>query len=198
MAIAGSAAREAAHAARSMRVSASRRQHFEVTQAIRFTARAERTLLVFLSSAFLLFTCAVAAPLNDGAWPMATGDFANTRYSALEQITPANVATLRPAFQFPIGVERGQEAAPIVVGDTMYVVAPFPNYLYALDLSKPGANLKWRFDPKGDPSARGVACCDHVNRGAAYADGRRRGYTWLSTKHGLTRSWVTSSMTSVP
>jgi glucose dehydrogenase len=36
---------------------------------------------------------------------------------------------LRVAFTFPLGVERGQEAAPIVVGSTMYVVAPFPNYV---------------------------------------------------------------------
>jgi PQQ-dependent dehydrogenase (methanol/ethanol family) len=54
----------------------------------------------------------------------------------------------------------------------MYVVAPFPNYLYALDLSKPGAPLKWKFEPNPNASAQGVACCDLVNRGVAYADGK--------------------------
>jgi len=125
-----------------------------------------------LSCCLLLSAPAASAWAVDGDWPMATGDFANTRYSSLEQIDTGNVSALRPAFQFSIGVERGQEAAPIVVGDTMYIVAPFPNHLYALDLTKPGPHLKWTFDPKADPSARGVACCDHVNRGAAVADGR--------------------------
>src|SRR5690606_4971334 len=68
-------------------------------------------------------------------------------------------------------VNRGQEAAPIIVGSTMYVVAPFPNVMYALDLENPG-RAKWKYEPHPDPSALGVACCDWVNRGAAYADGR--------------------------
>jgi PQQ-dependent dehydrogenase (methanol/ethanol family) len=54
----------------------------------------------------------------------------------------------------------------------MYVQAPYPNYLYALDLSKPGAPLKWTYEPKPDAGAQGVACCDVVNRGVAYAEGR--------------------------
>jgi PQQ-dependent dehydrogenase (methanol/ethanol family) len=69
-------------------------------------------------------------------------------------------------------VLRGQEAAPIVAGNTMFVVTPYPNLLYALDLAKPGAPVKWKFEPKPDAASQGVACCDHVNRGAAYADGR--------------------------
>jgi PQQ-dependent dehydrogenase (methanol/ethanol family) len=109
---------------------------------------------------------------NDGEWPMAARDYANTRYSPLDQITTANVRQLKVAFTFDTGVDRGQEAAPIVVGNTMYVVAPFPNYLYALDLTKPGAPMKWKFEPNPDARSQGVACCDLVNRGVAYADGR--------------------------
>ena len=45
----------------------------------------------------------------------------------------ANVSTLTVAFTFPTGVQKGHEAAPIVAGDTMFVVTPFPNILYALD-----------------------------------------------------------------
>src|SRR5205814_2353083 len=64
-------------------------------------------------------------------------------------------------------------AAPLVIGDTMYVVTPYPNYVYAFDLKQPNAAVvKWKFDPKPQASAQGVACCDVVNRGAAYADGR--------------------------
>jgi glucose dehydrogenase len=69
-------------------------------------------------------------------------------------------------------VLRGQEAAPLVVGSTMYVVTPYPNILYALDLTKPGAPAKWKYEPKPLAAAQGVACCDVVNRGAAYADGK--------------------------
>ena len=108
----------------------------------------------------------------DGDWPMAAHDYASTRYSPLDQITPANVARLKLAFSFPMGVEKGQEAAPVVVGSTMYVVAPYPNFLYALDLTKPEAPLKWTFTPNPDAKAQGVACCDVVNRGVAFADGK--------------------------
>jgi PQQ-dependent dehydrogenase (methanol/ethanol family) len=102
---------------------------------------------------------------------MAAKDYASTRYSALAQIDRANVATLTVAFTFPTGVQKGHEAAPIVAGDTMFVVTPFPNILYALDLARGGA-VKWKFEPGPSPSSQGVACCDVVNRGAVYADGR--------------------------
>src|SRR5689334_23053299 len=113
----------------------------------------------FLAALALVTASAFAqTPPAAGEWPTAAGDAANTRYSAVEQINAGNVDKLRVAFTFPLGVERGQEAAPIVVGDTMYVVTPFPNWLYALDLKKPDAPLKWKFDPKADPGSQGVAC----------------------------------------
>jgi PQQ-dependent dehydrogenase (methanol/ethanol family) len=109
---------------------------------------------------------------SDGEWTMAARDHASTRFSPLDQITSANAAKLQPAFTFETGVVRGHEAAPLVVGGTMYIVGPYPNVLFALDLTKPGAPLKWKFEPRPDAGAQGVACCDLVNRGAAYADGR--------------------------
>ncbi|HET8701130.1 MAG TPA: methanol/ethanol family PQQ-dependent dehydrogenase [Nitrococcus sp.] len=104
-------------------------------------------------------------------WVMAGKNYANTRFSRLKQINKNNVDQLQVAWVFSTGVLRGHEAAPLVVGDTMYVVTPFPNILYALDLKNDGA-LKWAYKPHPDPSAQGVACCDVVNRGAAYADGK--------------------------
>jgi PQQ-dependent dehydrogenase (methanol/ethanol family) len=116
---------------------------------------------------------APAAPtLPRGDWTMPAGDYASTRFSPLAQIDNRNAAQLRVEFTFSTGVDRGQEAAPLVVGDTMYVVTPFPNYLYALDLAKPGAPVKWKYDPKPDLAAQGVACCDVVNRGAVYWKGK--------------------------
>lgn len=102
---------------------------------------------------------------------MPAKNYASTRYSALNQINRGNVKALEVAFTFSTGVSKGHEAAPLVVGSTMYIVTPFPNYLYALDLAKGGA-LKWVFRPKPVPAAQGVACCDVVNRGASYANGR--------------------------
>jgi lanthanide-dependent methanol dehydrogenase len=108
---------------------------------------------------------------EDGQWLMPAKDYANTRFSGLKQITSKNVGELKLAWKFSTGVHRGQEAAPIVVNDTMYVVTPFPNILYALDLNKPG-EVKWKYEPKPEPAAQGVACCDVVNRGAFYAHGK--------------------------
>ncbi|MDQ2670515.1 MAG: PQQ-dependent dehydrogenase, methanol/ethanol family [Gemmatimonadota bacterium] len=107
----------------------------------------------------------------EGEWVRAARDYENTRFSPLDQITTANAASLEVAWSFSTGVNRGQEAAPVVVGTTMYVVTPFPNIVYALDLTNPGS-VKWQYEPHPDPSALGVACCDWVNRGVAYADGR--------------------------
>ena len=108
---------------------------------------------------------------DDGQWTMAPKDYASTRFSSLAEITTANVRGLQLAWTFSTGINRGQEAAPLVVGSTMYVVTPFPNQLHALDLARHGA-LKWSYEPPQLPAAAGVACCDVVNRGAAYADGR--------------------------
>jgi lanthanide-dependent methanol dehydrogenase len=103
---------------------------------------------------------------------MPARDYASTRFSAQDQINAGNVASLKLAWTFSTGVLKGHEAAPLVVGDTMYVVTPYPNVLYALDLGHPGAPLKWVYRPQPAAAAQGVACCDVVNRGAAYADGR--------------------------
>ena len=99
---------------------------------------------------------------------MAPGDYANTRFSRLDEITAANVSRMKVAWTFSTGMVAGHEAAPLVVGSTMYLVSPFPNIVFALDLSQPGAPVKWKYDPAPLSASKGVACCDVVNRGAAY------------------------------
>jgi PQQ-dependent dehydrogenase (methanol/ethanol family) len=115
---------------------------------------------------------AASAPAEDGNWTMPGKNYASTRFSALNQITPANVARLGLAFTFSTATTKGFEAPPLVVNGTMYVITPFPNILYALDLNKPGAPAKWVFKPKPLAAAQGVACCDVVNRGAVYDAGK--------------------------
>ena len=105
---------------------------------------------------------------DDGSWPMATGDYRNTRYSSLNQINAGNAAQLQLAFSVPMKSSRGEEAAPLVVDGTMYVVGPFPNEVFALDLTRPNAPPKWTYRPPVEPAAQGVACCDFVTRGAAF------------------------------
>ena len=119
---------------------------------------------------------------EDGQWLMAPKDYANTRYSGLDEINAGNASRLRVAWTFSTGVVAGHEAAPVVVGSTMFVVTPFPNYLYALDLAQPGAPMKWKYEPKPESAAKGVACCDVVNRGVAFWNGM----IFLNTLDGRT------------
>src|SRR3954467_4924313 len=106
---------------------------------------------------------------DDGEWRMPAKDYASTRYSRLAEINAANVGSLREVWSFTTGIERGHEAAPIVAGGTIFIVTPWPNTVIALDMR---GSLKWKFEPKTNPSAQGVACCDVVNRGAFYEGGR--------------------------
>jgi lanthanide-dependent methanol dehydrogenase len=108
---------------------------------------------------------------NPKDWVMATGNYANQRYSQLKQITAANVGKLQVAWTFSTGVLRGHEGGPLVIGDVMYVHGPFPNPVYALDL-KNESKILWKYEPKQDPNVIPVMCCDTVNRGLAYADGK--------------------------
>src|SRR5437588_126066 len=109
---------------------------------------------------------------DDGQWIRPAKDYASLRYSTLNQINTSNVKNLKLAFTFSTGTERGHEAAPLVVNNTMYIVTPWPNDLFALDLTKPGAPGKWVYQPDPTPASQGVACCDVVNRGASYYDGK--------------------------
>ncbi len=108
---------------------------------------------------------------NANDWVMPAKDYANTRYSTLNQINTGNVGKLQVAWTFSTGVLRGHEGGPLVIGDVMYVHAPFPNTVYALDLNNDGKIL-WKYEPKQDPSVIPVMCCDTVNRGVAYGDGK--------------------------
>jgi PQQ-dependent dehydrogenase (methanol/ethanol family) len=114
---------------------------------------------------------AAASPPEDGNWTMPGKNPAATRYSGLADLSTGNVRDLRVEFTFSTGVVRGHESAPLVFKDTMYLVTPYPNHVFALDLTRNGA-LKWRYDPKPAAAAQGVACCDVVNRGMHFVDGR--------------------------
>jgi PQQ-dependent dehydrogenase (methanol/ethanol family) len=135
-----------------------------------------------LASAALVFASLAGPPAqannellvmekNPAEWVMPTGNYANQRYSELAQINRDNVGSLKVAWTFSTGVLRGHEGGPLILGDTMYLHTPFPNIVYALDLNNDGA-IKWKYEPKQDPDTIPVMCCDTVNRGLSYADGK--------------------------
>jgi PQQ-dependent dehydrogenase (methanol/ethanol family) len=103
-------------------------------------------------------------------WVSPTGNYANHRYSELDQINTDNVGNLQVAWTLSTGVLRGHEGNPLVVDGVMYIHTPFPNKVMALDLANEGAII-WEYEPKQNPDVIPVMCCDTVNRGPAYADG---------------------------
>ena len=125
--------------------------------------------LAIMATAAAANDSVTAAIANDAQYAIQTKDYANTRYSNLDQINKDNVGNLKVAWTFSTGVLRGHEGAPLVIGDVMYVHTPFPNNVFALDLNNDGKIL-WQYKPQQDPNVIAVMCCDTVNRGLAYAD----------------------------
>jgi lanthanide-dependent methanol dehydrogenase len=114
----------------------------------------------------------LVSPVADGQWTMPAGDYGNLRYSPLDQINSKNVQNLHVVGTISTGIPHGHEGQPLVVGSTLYIVTPYPDNLIALDLTKPGFPAKWVFNPNPDIRSVGIACCDVVNRGASFADGK--------------------------
>ncbi len=107
---------------------------------------------------------------NPANWAAQAGNMENQRYSPLKQINKANVKNLRVAWTFSTGVLRGHEGSPLVIGDMMYIHSPFPNKVFAMDLNT--NKIVWKYEPKQDPAVIPQMCCDTVNRGLAYGEGK--------------------------
>src|SRR5713226_8551015 len=105
---------------------------------------------------------------SQGEWTMTCRTYDLQRFSPLDRINTNNVARLQAAWSFSTGVLRGHEGNPLVFGNVMYVHSAFPNIVYALDLTKPGAPMLWKHVPAQPAETIPVACCDVVNRGLAY------------------------------
>ena len=129
-----------------------------------------------LAAAAVISTSALADPDLDARmadpanWASQAGDNANHRHSQLKQITDSNVGKLQVAWTMSTGVLRGHEGSPLVIGDTMYIHTPFPNNVYAVNLKD--QTYRWKYEPKQDADVVPVMCCDTVNRGLAYGDGK--------------------------
>ena len=115
---------------------------------------------------------AVTKAVSDSnQWAIAGHDYANTRYSSLNQINADNVGKLSLVYSFSLASLRSNESSPVVIGDTLYVTTSWgPKYVYALDAAT-GAR-KWTYEPEIPDDVLQYACCDVNNRGVSYADGK--------------------------
>jgi quinohemoprotein ethanol dehydrogenase len=102
-------------------------------------------------------------------WPTIGGDYAETRYSKLGEITATNIKDLGLVWSYNLESTRGVESTPLVVDGIMYVTASW-SVVHALDV-RTGKRL-WTFDPKVARSYGEKGCCDVVNRGVALYKGR--------------------------
>jgi PQQ-dependent dehydrogenase (methanol/ethanol family) len=144
-----------------------------------------------------LCACALVAPVgaladealekaaqDPNQWVLPLGSYSGIRHSKLTQINTKNAARLRVAWTMSTGTLRGQEGQPLVVGNMMYFESSYPNFIYAIDLDKVG-QIVWKFAPEQDKFSPSVACCDLVNKGVAYADGKILATTLDTTVYAL-------------
>ncbi len=111
---------------------------------------------------------APVAPADTG-WVLHGNDSGEQRYSKLDQVNRDNVSRLGLVWYFDMYTQRGVEATPLVVDGVMYVTSSW-SMVYALDART--GKLNWFYDPQVDQSFLAKGCCDAVNRGVAYADGK--------------------------
>lgn len=107
-------------------------------------------------------TANVAA--GDGQWTMAAHDFAQTRFSELTDITPANARGLAPAWRVALPGGVGA-ATPLVAGGTLFLATAGPTFVIAVDIARAGA-VRWR------TAVTSAACCGVARPGLAYSGTR--------------------------
>jgi PQQ-dependent dehydrogenase (methanol/ethanol family) len=108
---------------------------------------------------------------NPANWVMWGGDYAATRFSQLSQINTQNVKNLKPVWTFSTGVLRGHEGGALFVNGILYLHTPFPNTVYAINPRT--QSIIWEYTPQQNVEATiSVMCCDTVNHGLAYGDGK--------------------------
>src|ERR1700691_4264940 len=79
---------------------------------------------------------------EDGNWLMIRRTYDGWGYSPLDQITPENVARLRPAWGSTTGEGRAHEAAPIVNSGVLFITTP-NNQVIAFDAVT--GTILWRY-----------------------------------------------------
>jgi PQQ-dependent dehydrogenase (methanol/ethanol family) len=152
--------------------------------------RAKSQVKVYCAVAAFVTTCGAAFAASDteqfqrfqdpNQWGAPAGNLNLNRYSSLTQINTNNAKDLQMVWSQSSGTLRGHEGQPLVIEDVggkpmMFMESGWPNIVQALDLSDPDHPVQaWTYTKTSgrDESAVPRACCDTVNRGLSYADGK--------------------------
>jgi PQQ-dependent dehydrogenase (methanol/ethanol family) len=108
-------------------------------------------------------------------WATWGGDYAGTRYSTLTEINKDTAKNLQPIWTFSTGALRGHEGGPLVVDGLIYIHTGYPHKIYALNQATQSVVWEYQYAADKDTDQTqviGVMCCDVVNRGLAYGDGK--------------------------
>jgi quinohemoprotein ethanol dehydrogenase len=137
------------------------------------------TVLVGIFVASVIAGQRPLAPVDDAAlgavesrsqdWLSNGRDYYEQRFSPLDQINDRNAAQLGLAWSFDTRTDRGLEATPLVIDGVIYTTGSW-SVTYAID-GKTGRQL-WKYDPEVAHKYDALACCDVVNRGAAFYKGK--------------------------
>ncbi|MDG6094678.1 PQQ-dependent dehydrogenase, methanol/ethanol family [Acetobacter sp. AN02] len=131
-----------------------------------------------VASAFLAGTPARAADTGEaiihaddhpGDWLTYGRTYSEQRYSPLDQINTSNAGDLKLAWYFDLDTNRGQEGTPLVVDGILYATT---NWSKIKALKADTGELLWEYDPKVPGNIADRGCCDTVNRGLAYWNGK--------------------------
>jgi quinohemoprotein ethanol dehydrogenase len=105
-------------------------------------------------------------------WPNYGNDVGNMRYANLDQITPANVSQLKPAWTFHTGIfdpNMAMEMTPLVINGVMYITTGDDD-VFALNPTT-GKQI-WHYSPSDMPKISTLpVCCNNDNRGVAVGMG---------------------------
>src|SRR5690625_296172 len=104
-------------------------------------------------------------------WGIPNGNYEGWNYSHLDDINSDNVDELVVKWTMQLGVTDSLEAPPIVIGNTMYILTPKPNTVYALDLER-GGYILWSYRADQPELEKAAACCGAQSRGVSYAERR--------------------------
>ncbi|MEX2524834.1 MAG: PQQ-dependent dehydrogenase, methanol/ethanol family [Gammaproteobacteria bacterium] len=116
---------------------------------------------------------------NPNYWAYPGGNYWNWRYTKLDQINNRNASNLVTAWTFSTGRLQGHEGGPLVLPssatglphDTLYIHSSFPNDVFAINLDN--LQIVWAHEPQqNEEETVPVMCCDIVNRGLGYGDGK--------------------------
>jgi glucose dehydrogenase len=104
-------------------------------------------------------------------WPYNGGDVYNSRFQSIDQITPANVSQLKPAWIFHTGTGGPNvhlEMTPLVVKGVMYITDGEDD-VYALNPTT-GKQI-WKYTPTDMPPISTLAAPPgYLNRGVGYGE----------------------------